>query len=404
VPAGAASFERIARFEPELRDAPLVEKGYRCISVTTTAAFEALEPRWRALLSHSATPSPFFSWEFAVEWLRHFVKRRMGGATGEFEVVVVVDGEGRDVAIAPFYLERNLGVAAFGHILQPFGRSNSFEPMTDEPIAVFRSGREKDSLEAIREYILGRGDRRWDVATLWIPAGGEKVGQLGVSRGTAGALGVVRVSDGPLVVSLPRSWAAFLAGLSKSMRDNLAYYPRKLSREVGPWSISVARTPEDVEIATRSLVELHRARSRATVGVPHRDHIPTEAQASFLRAWFRRAALRCQVTIITLAVGGEIIAAQAFLDGPAFFSVYYSGFDERFYKYSPLTIINAAMVRLAIERGLGRIEFPPALQPWKSRWNAREDKKLVEVSLYATRPASVVRGVARRLYFRLKYG
>ena len=74
MPAGAASFERIARFEPELRDAPLVEKGYRCISVTTTAAFEALEPRWRALLSHSATPSPFFSWEFAVEWLRHFVK------------------------------------------------------------------------------------------------------------------------------------------------------------------------------------------------------------------------------------------------------------------------------------------------------------------------------------------
>jgi CelD/BcsL family acetyltransferase involved in cellulose biosynthesis len=188
------------------------------------------------------------------------------------------------------------------------------------------------------------------------------------------------------------------------MRDNIAYYPRKLSREVGRWSIGVARTPDEVDVASRALVELHRARSHSTVGVQHFNHIASDAQASFIRGWFHRAALRDQISIITLNIGDEIVAAQAFLDGPGFVSVYYSGFDERYYRYSPLTIITAEMARLSIERGLGRIEFPPMLVPWKTRWNAREDRKPFEMSLYATRPASIVRGVARRFYFRLKYG
>ena len=108
---------------------------YRCVSVTRPAAFHALEARWRDLWAHSASPSPFFSWDFVVEWWRAFVHAKAGGATGEIEVVVVLDAEGQTVAIAPFFVESNLGVAAFGTILQPFGRSNSFEAMTDEPVA-----------------------------------------------------------------------------------------------------------------------------------------------------------------------------------------------------------------------------------------------------------------------------
>lgn len=146
---------------------------------------------------------------------------------------------------------------------------------------------------------------------------------------------------------------------------------------------------------------LHHARSQATTGLKHIDHIPTAHHAAFLHAWFQRAAMRDQIAIMTLKIRGEVVAAQVFLESPGCVSIYYSGFDARYHRYSPLTVITAEMVRMSIERGRGRIEFPPGSKLWKSRWNAREDHKPFEMSFYATRPASLVRGVVRRVYFRL---
>ena len=152
------------------------------------------------------------------------------------------------------------------------------------------------------------------------------------------------------------------------MRDNVAYYPRKLSRERGSWCIREVRSPAEIGAATDTLIDLHRMRSAAGVGVPHYNHIATDGQAEFLRRWFRRAAERDEIAILMLEVDGQVVAAQAFLESRGCVAVYYSGFDERVYRYSPLTVIIAEAIRLAIERGASRVEFPPTITPWKSRW------------------------------------
>src|ERR1700722_4763617 len=54
-----------------------------CVSITTER-----EPLWRELSQQPAHGSPFRSWEFVVEWYRHFVRGRRGGATGKFEVAL----------------------------------------------------------------------------------------------------------------------------------------------------------------------------------------------------------------------------------------------------------------------------------------------------------------------------
>ncbi len=372
----------------------------RCVSVNTAAPFTALEHSWRDVLAHSSVPSAFHSWEFVHEWWRHFVLGRVGGATGQYEIVVVSTADGLPVGILPFYVEHSLGRAGLGTTLQPFGRSSSFEAMTDSPVAVFRAGFEAVALDAARSH-LTRDWRSWDIAVLRANPSRNPVGSPSPRfSGTPRLVELTRVCAAPLTAPLSTSWATYRAKLSKSMRDNIAYYPRKLARERHGWCLREVRSPASIRSATDTLVDLHRMRSTADVGVPHTNHIATEGQAEFLRRWFRRAAERNQVAILMLEVGGQVIAAQAFLGSPACLTVYYSGYDPRYYRYSPLTIITAEAIRMGIERGASQIEFPPTMTAWKSRWGAREQGGIAETSLYSTRPRALARGLLRRLYFR----
>ncbi|HVT07178.1 MAG TPA: GNAT family N-acetyltransferase [Polyangia bacterium] len=368
--------------------------------MSTAAAFTELEQRWRDVLAHSSAPSPFHTWEFAHEWWHQFVVGRLGGATGQFEVVVVSTAGGMPVAILPFYVENTLGRANLGTTLQPFGRSSFFETMTDSPIAIYRAGFEARALEAVKSY-LGGARRSWDVAALRTnPSRNAAASSSSRLSPASSLLEVTRVCEAPLTAQLPTSWAVYRTTLSKSMRDNVAYYPRKLSRECPGWRLREVRSPAEIGGATDALIRLHRMRSTTRVGIPHRNHIETEEQAAFLRRWFRRAAERNQIAIYILEIDGRAAAAQAFLEGPASLAVYYSGYDARYYRYSLLTIITAEAIRTGISRGASRIEFPPIATPWKMRWGVQERKGIAETSLYSTRPGAVARGVLRRLYLR----
>ena len=370
------------------------------MSVNTAAAFTRLEQSWRDVLTHSSAPSPFHTWEFAYEWWHHFVVGRMGGATGQYEVVVVSTTGGMPVAILPFYLENAFGHPRLGTTLQPFGRGSFFETMTDSPVAIYRAGFEARALEAVKSHLCS-ARHGWDVAALRTAPSRNAIACPSPRLSPASNLiEVTRLCEAPLTAQLPTSWAAYRTTLSKSMRDNVAYYPRKLSRERAGWRLREVRSPAEIADATDALIRLHRMRSTARVGIPHRNHIETEGQAAFLRGWFRRAAERNQVAIYLLEVDGQVAAAQAFLDGPASLAIYYSGYDERYYRYSPLTIITAEAIRGAIGRGASRIEFPPIATPWKLRWGVQERKGIAETSLYSARPGALARGMLRRLYQR----
>jgi CelD/BcsL family acetyltransferase involved in cellulose biosynthesis len=374
-----------------------------CTSITSEREFRELESAWRELFAVSASPSPFHTWDFVVEWWRTFVLGQFGCATGDWEVVVVRDGSRRVVAILPFFLEHNQGVPLLGVTLQPFGRSTSTDTMTDEPVAIHRSGFESAATAAAKRYLLARrGDRPWDVAALrW---SGQKATSIPSRTAfeTWPCVEVERAAAAPLVVRPQGSWDSYRAMLSKSTRDNLSYYPKRLTRDMGSWSLRVARSPLEIDAAAQILVELHRRRSRSSKGVQHFDHLATPQQVSFLRAWFQRAARRGEAQIHLLEVGSSVVAAQAYVGAPGCLAVYYSGFEERFHRYSPLTIITAEVMIAAFNNRLGRVEFPPGPQSWKTRWLAREQRSIRETSLYAVGPDALMRGMARRAFWYFK--
>jgi CelD/BcsL family acetyltransferase involved in cellulose biosynthesis len=395
-PSLAESPEQAARLPP----------SERCVSITTERAFYRLESAWRELYARAADASPFRSWDFTVEWYRHFVLGRIGGATGRFEIVVAKDRQGRLIGAVPMFEERALGAAAFGSVLQPFGRGQSFETMTDEPISLLRRGCEEEAARAITDHVarqLTTGG--WDVAVVsGLPHQGAKGRPSLVWSRPFESVEVIRPTSGAIALPLPRSWESFTSGLSKSMRDNIAYYPRRLSREIGAWTIRTARRPDEVAVASEELIDLHRRRSRAGTGISHRNHIPGATEEAFLRGWFGRAAARDEISIVSIEIAGEAIAAQAFVEMPGCVSVYYSGYDERYYRYSPLMIITAHRIRSAIEQGVQRFDFPPVPTAWKSRWGAEGGALSDEASIYATRVSALLRGLSRRLHFRFGGG
>jgi hypothetical protein len=374
-----------------------------CLSITTERAFYQLESAWRELCARAEDASPFRSWDFAVEWFQHFVLGRVGGATGRFEVVIAQDRQGRLIGAVPMFEECALG-SSYGSVLQPFGRGQSFETMTDEPLSLLRRGCEREAARAISEHVARRlTTSEWDFAVVPdVPHEGATGRRALVWSRPFESVELIRPASGAMVVALPRSWAAFTAGVSKSMRDNIAYYPRRLSREIGDWTIRTARTPAAVAVATEQLIDLHRRRSQSGTGVAHRNHISGPTEAAFLRGWFARAAARGEISIVNIEVGGKVIAAQAFMEMPDRVSVYYSGYDDRYYRYSPLTIITAHRIRVAIEQGVRRFEFPAGPTSWKSRWGAEDGPPRDEVSIYATRLPALLRGLSRRL--RLRFG
>ncbi|HEY6475129.1 MAG TPA: GNAT family N-acetyltransferase, partial [Polyangia bacterium] len=366
-----------------------------CLSITTERELLALEPLWRELHAEASDASPFRTWDFTIEWLRHFVLGRAGDATGRFEVVLAFDVHRRLIGAVAMFEERALGSDALGLVLHPFGRGRSFETMTDEPIVLLRRGCEEKAARALADHVAGRvAAVGWDLAVV---PGGHRPGVSG-KRSIAwprplDSVQVTRAVAGGLRLDLPRRWETLTAGLSKSMRDNIAYYPRRLTREIGDWTIRTARTPSEIAASVETLIDVHNRRSRSATGVAHRSHIASATEASFLRNWLARASTRGEVSIISIEIGGQTIAAQAFLETAGCVAVYYSGFDERYHRFSPLTIITAHLIRSAIDRGVGRLEFPPGPTAWKARWGATEGPAYDEVSIYATRLPALLRGL-----------
>jgi CelD/BcsL family acetyltransferase involved in cellulose biosynthesis len=373
-----------------------------CHAIVTLDAFYALEGIWRELWAGSPASTAFQSWDFAVEWLEHFVIRRAGGATGRFRVLVASNSRDGVIGIVPLFEERSLGRSRLGTTLQPFGRSHSMETLTDEPVGIFRPGHERAATRLLLAN-LALDSRRggWDMAI--VPGGRSMQALARASVSASKALDSIEVTRGrdlPMRLELPSSWRELKSRLSKSMRDNLAYYPRRLTREIGPWQIQTARSPADVAVATEELIALHRKRGDSNLGRRHRNHLPGDIEVSFLRGWFQRLARRGQVSIVSLHTGETTVAAQAFVEAGRCLSVYYSGYDDRWRRYSPITIVTGEVIRGAIARGFERVEFPPGESAWKSRWGATDSGVVEETSVYVLRLSALFRGVARRLFRR----
>lgn len=265
--------------------------------------------------------------------------------------------------------------------------------MTEEPILLFRPGFEEDAMAEVARVLRPHLERgRWDAVFLRMHHDGPDSALQSSLKGLSGlAFGKVAMRAGSDYAALPETWAEYRQALGKSMRDNLGYYPRLLTRDGHDWHVRIVRSSQEMPDAARRLIDLHHARAKSDRGPFHCDHIDGAVQEAFLMGLLLDLADRRQGFVAELEVDGEVVASQAFGESGDEMMIYYSGYRETWAKYSPIFVIDAIVFRDALERGVRRLDFLRGMAPWKARWLACPGPKLHRVTLVSLHPAAQLR-------------
>ncbi len=376
-----------------------------CREITTDGEFLALRDPWNVLLAHCDYPTPFCTWEWAWEWWQKFG----GGAAPGYRLLVaqVHDALGHLVGLAPFFFPGDGAGPLRLRPLRPLGTRIHclVDDLTEEPLILLDAAAPEAVFDALCRALLawpGRTD--WDLIHLRLlrRAGTGEIGPLW--RRLTGRYPFVLTRRRQRLGQtrrLPPEWPAFRRSLSKSMRDNTAYYPRLLTREGHAWSVTIHRDPEAVSQAARTLICLHARRANSERGPSHMNHLPGDAQQAFLHDILTRLSGQGRAAIAVLEVGGETIAAQSVLEYAGRLTFYYSGFLPRWHRYSPVTVLHAALIQDAQARGLTALDYLPEAEAWKTRWGTEAEWVYDELSCLSVTPRALLRSAWRMVTRRL---
>jgi len=372
-----------------------------CHEITRDEDFLSLRESWTVLLAECSYPTPFSSWEWAWIWWHHFGK-------GKYHLLIVqaYDSGGVLIGLAPFIFPLDTGKPLLMRPLRPLGTRMhcTVDDLTEEPILVLRRGRAAAAMGAILEGLLSwQGRGAWDLIHLRQMRAPSDPSLNTLWRKTAHTWPYrllrpkVRIGQ---TRTLPATWAEFRRSLSRSMRDNVVYYPRLLNREGHRWQSRILRDPQEVYAAANTLIELHHLRALSGRGPAHTNHFPLPEQQAFLREVLSLLAVKGNAAIAVLEVDNIPIAAQSVLEESGILSFYYSGFDPTWHRYSPITILHVTLLQDAIERGLVRVDYLPEAEPWKTRWGTQSEFEYDELSCLSLTPRSLIRSLWRNVIYQ----
>jgi CelD/BcsL family acetyltransferase involved in cellulose biosynthesis len=375
---------------PDIRES--VSGGLVCVALEGEAEFLALEPTWRELTDRATDRTPSLSWPWLCSWWEVFgaicPKTHRPGTP---YVVLVFDGS-TPVAAYPFVSHRVPWWSFVARRLRPMGHSGELEPsgLTEEPLCAVATGYEERARAVVVDHIARRIARRdWDCAVVRQLNHDETPVRL---RAPFGAAMATKVKNGPQIVRLPETWTAFRQQLTKSMRDNLPYYPRLLTRSGHQFAVRICQDSASIAAAGQSLIQLHRDRVFSDVGQKHQDYFSNEWQPTMLALGFQRLADENRGFIAVLEIDGTIAAAQSFIQTDRELLVHYSGFDPRFAKFSPLLVLQTEVFREAIERrSIRKLNLLFGSAPWQKRWSANSEGNEVRVHIVSVSPLPLLR-------------
>lgn len=236
------------------------------MDVSYTRSLDSVDPReWRRLAERAG--HVFATREWLLTWWRHFAK-------GGRPLVALARADGDLRVIVPMYEWWRHGVPVLrfvGH-----GASDRLGPICGAPSEPETAAALEDSLRALplRRFVLV-GERI---------AGEQRFGEL------TGARLLYREAN-PILRLSHSSWDEFLRARSRNFRDQVASFPRRLSRQ-GALSYRLASDPDRLETDLETLFDLHRQRwTEATspfllAAAFHRDFAAQAQREGWLRLWF----------------------------------------------------------------------------------------------------------------------
>lgn len=325
-----------------------------------------------------ADGNPLRGWAWLSTWWRHY-----GGRAAGLRAACVFDESDRLVGVGPWYAAAS---APFGRVSRMLGDG---EVCTDH-LGLLAAPRREDAVAMALADELNRtargaaSDQRWD-AICWegIDAADHPMDVLARRLADDGHRVERRAGPACWRLDLPRSWDAYLAGLSKRRRHAL----RKLERcfiETGRARLHVVERAADLPAALDALIELHQRRRRSLGQRGCFTSPPFRAMIEEVSPLLLSAG---QLRLSWLEVDGRRVAAEYQLSGAGVLYVYQAGIDPERLDLQPGNLITMMLIRQAIEQGCTAFDFLRGDEPYKAHFGARP-RAAVAVEVVADRPAA----------------
>ena len=176
----------------------------------------------------------------------------------------------------------------------------------------------------------------------------------------------VRQEDVSPGLSLPDTWEAYVAGLSKKDRHELRRKLRRLESAEGDVRYYKVSDPEGVERDMEDFFSLMR-NSRED-----KYHFLTEPREQFFRSMAREMASIGIFKLFFLELNGERVASALCFDYGQSRLLYNSGYDPKHSYYSVGLLLKAFAVKDAIEEGKDYFDFLRGSEPYKYDLGAQD--------------------------------
>ncbi len=330
--------------EAALDDLPLI----------TAEPIETLRGEWAALhrTVPGATAFAYPAWHEA--WLRH-----LGASV--FPIFLALRREEALIGVLPLTVK--------GREARVLGDPN----LSDHAGLLVRAGDEQASMIALVEWLMEDLVRSFEA---WgLPAGSPLHAALFAAADHYGWDATEEHEAVTPILELPAVWEAYLGSLAKKHRHELRRKIRNLER-AGDVGFESATTAEEVRGVVDGLIEMMRESredKRAFLTPP-------------IEAFFRDLASELSALgltrISTLTLDGRAVARVLTIENDSRTMLYNSGFDPEFAALSAGLVSKVYVVREAIERGHGAVDFLRGDEEYK-RHLGGEPKAIVTVRLSA---------------------
>ena len=321
--------------------------------VSTCEGLEELRPHWHRLASLQEQPNVFSTWEWNSCWWQ------VHGREGSL-YVLVVRREDEIVGIAPFHLARRPRNSPIALRVLNFIGNNEDSGLLD----ILTLPGTREAVWRIIFFLLA-ASVDWDILELSNLGAGTATRQVVAEE--AKRLGWRESSyQSPNVqIRLPQTWNEFLAGISAKLRRQLVLADRKLKEQ---YEVTYTRpqTAAELSESLERLFELHMRR-----------WVMKGAEGAFCekrRALYRLVGTAAReagwLDLWELRLSGRTVAVEYGLHYRGCRYAMQSGFTLEFAHYNVGRLLQAFLIRTAIERGDHLYDFLFGVQRFKLRWGA----------------------------------
>ncbi len=337
-----------------VHDAELVEDNkqvtYQLEVLRQPTEITSLVDEWHALLAQMERVTCFSTPEWLLSWWEHF------GMHSHLYVIILraLDSRGTTlVGIVPLQIDISGHFPFCLRVMRWLGQSNG--ALTDTVGAFFAPGYAQTGMREVLAYLHAHRDE-WDMLAL-ARTSAEYTQALVLWTRETGFRSHVLDTMGWLSVQLPDSWERYQSMLSKNLRSNLPRYRNRLMREGYQAHFIPLTEAQDIRNALPQFFALHRQRAQAEQMKQHSDYFAHAESRAFLTHIVSVLAEQQQCVLMRMIIDGQVVAMQLLLICGRGMSLYFSGFDPAWSRYSVMMLTTRASIEYAISQGYTWIDL-----------------------------------------------